>query len=463
MQYSFSLMRALLAFSLLWVAGDVVVAQTSYAAGACSLIPNSKTCIDATPCKTLTDGSYACLAGVPLPANAYPMTTSCWQYSYSYACTQPGTINTCTQYKSNPACSVVSSMCSNTIPATGQCDSWDYTYQCQTSPATTVTQTVCASGLFTNQPTPVNNNNSFTEAAIASEIIREGQSYNANGVIFGGVSESCTKGDFGIKECCSTAGGGMSNSAVSVLAFSAAASTVKYAGEKAIDWASPYVFDAMYNNGLWTDSMTLAFSQGASSVTNGTLGTSLSNGFSIGAYGFTYSTVNTAGQGVLSANQTLAGSPSSGYLEFNPYVFTAMVVLQIYQNLAACSQNEQMLSMHRGSHLSFFVQESCNSSFLGSCIEYTDTYCSFNSVLAKIINQQGKTQLGLSLSDCSGITVDQLSKIDFTKIDFSEFAGSVMSQATTNYPTNIPGDYTPVMENTTQGSSQGTSAVNPSY
>lgn len=150
---------------------------------------------------------------------------------------------------------------------------------------------------------------------------------------------------------------------------------------------------------------------------------------------------------------------------FNPYVFGALVAIQVIQSLRSCSQEEQMLSMHMGANLSAFVKEECTKKIpiIGTCIEWTSTYCSFNSVLARVINMQGKPQLGLNTSDCKGVTVEQISKIDFTKIDFREFTGQMTQQATKNMPSNISGNYTPIMQKQTSGTSQSGSANLPTY
>jgi conjugal transfer mating pair stabilization protein TraN len=97
-------------------------------------------------------------------------------------------------------------------------------------------------------------------------------------------------------------------------------------------------------------------------------------------------------------------------------------------------------------------------------VQYVDNYCSFNSLLAEIINIQGKTQIGLPLVGCGGLTPAQLSSIDFSKIDFSAFTSQMAAQATANLPTNISGNYTPIEQNSSSGSAQsGSSAVLPTY
>lgn len=444
-------------------------AAQTYAAGACSQVPGSQTCADATPCKTDSNGQQVCLSTASLPSGALQVPYACWQYSYHYACT--GTVtDTCAQYRNNSACGVTASTCIDTTPETGQCNEWQYTYKCQTQAQQTAQQTNCSSGLFDTSSftKPPNNNDSFIRGALGLEIAGEGQTYASklNG-IFSGVSESCRKGYEGIQNCCKSTPGGSTNSATMSLAIGAAASVAKYAGEKAIDMASPYVFDAMYSNGLFTSALTenftTAFSLNAANG-GGTLGTSLAtNGLSVGAYGFTVGT-GSMSAGLFGANMQIASFGSNGYLAFNPYVFAAMVAIQVIEGLSKCSQAEQLLALHKGSNLSTYIDTTCAKSVLGSCVQYVEEYCSFNSLLSEIINIQGKTQLGLPLAGCGGLTPAQISAIDFTKIDFSAFTDQMEQQALSNLPTNISGNYQPIEQSKGTGSSQsGTSSVLPSY
>ena len=453
------------AMSLCWAGA----AGQAFAPGACSLMPNSKTCVDQTPCKTDSTGEVVCLSTVATPpAGALSTSQTCWQYSYQYACASLSS-DSCAPYEGNPACSLVNSSCQDFAAPSGICDAWNYTFQCQTAPAQTTSQTVCTTALFNSSgftPLPVQNNN-MPSAAVAEEMIREGQLYSDKGTnLFAGVSEYCRKGYGGIKNCCKSAPGAQSNSQMASVAFGAAAQVVKYVGEEAIDWASPYVFDAMYNNGLWLDGMTEAFQTGED-----TFGTdAASSGFSVGAYGFSYSTVDTAGSGLLDANTTLLGNADTGFLEFNPYVFAAVVVITALEDMASCNNGEQLLAQHKGASLSVYEQESCSSSVLGSCVLYTDRYCSFNSVLAKIIDTQGKAQLGLSSFDCSGLTIQQVSSIDFSKIDFTEFTQSLTAQVTPHIPSSstISSSYSGVVSGMKGGTAQtrtmttGTSVVGAS-
>jgi conjugal transfer mating pair stabilization protein TraN len=448
----------------------LAAAAETYPPGACSLVPGSQTCVDATPCKSLTDGRMACLAGATLPTGALPLTQTCWKYSYEYACDGAAPANSCTPYENNSACAVVGSVCTDHKPETGACTSWNFTYKCQTSAAETSTQLECSGNLFdtSSMTTPTNQNNTFAKAALAMEVARETQVYaKPNQTVFNGVPESCTKGYAGLRNCCTGTPGATSNrSFMQKVAGNGAFSVAKYAGEKLIDTASPYVFDAMYQNAEYFSTGLLMSVQNAEHVILQDTGTGFgqaigtnfaSQGFTLSAYGFTYGTGTLDTASTLSSTMDLTdtfGLTGNGFLTFNPYVFAAELALQYLMSLSQCTPEENTFQMHKGANLTVFISDECSKSLLGACLEHTEHYCSFNSVLAKIINVQGKTQMGKDIADCTGLTPDQVSRLDFTQIDFSEFTGTLMDEAQAGLPTNIKGNYTPIIQNTSQGALQ---------
>ena len=252
------------------------------------------------------------------------------------------------------------------------------------------------------------------------------------------------------------------------MVFGATGTIVKYAGEQAIDAASPYVFDTLYAIGNpYSTSMYQSMIESANIVaTEGgdIVATQFAaGGMSLGAYGFTYSSVALTGAAEASAGLPLG---TSG-VYFNPYAFAAYAAIQIIENLASCTQAEQLLGVHRGANLSQFENQYCSNKLpiINTCVEWTSKYCSFNSVLAKIINIQGKAQLGLDPSSCSGLTQAQLTQLNMSKIDFSQFTATMTSQAQANLPTSstMSTNYQPIVNAMKSGSSQNTgSAVLPS-
>ena len=515
------------------------VAQAStYIQGACSPIPESKKCIDATPCKLDTSGVLVCLAGVSLlnegkPSSSNPLgslsvTKACWQYSFDFACSSVlGSIeptgslggsslvqssagliqspnllatpvhNGCAYEQSNNFCSLVNSFCSSQfLSETGQtqCAQYQQTYSCldQTTTsnlvATDSQPAVCRTPLLQSSAlslgvgslgysplvAPVPSPNSFAQTAIAMEIANEIQTYSGCAMsgqqgcvaksLFGGVRESCTKGWLGLKNCCTSQPGAKSNSAMLGLVLGPMASTVKYAGEKAVDLSSPYVFDAMYSNGAYTQGMTSAITQSANVLTDseGFAQTTIfaSGGVNLSAFGINIGMgAAPLGGGLFGATtefSALSSASQGYYVNFNPYVFAANMAVTVIEEMGQCSADEVVLAMHRGQDLSVYVSEACIEEvpITNTCIAYRDNYCSFNGVLGKIINQQGKAQLGDDFSSCSGLSTEQIASIDFTKINFSEFTGLLMQQATTNLPQNIGANYLPLESSRKQGSQQ---------
>lgn len=108
--------------------------------------------------------------------------------------------------------------------------------------------------------------------------------------------------------------------------------------------------------------------------------------------------------------------------------------------LASCSSDEKALGKAKEKRLTVYVGEYCSKKVLGICLEKKRGYCEFDSKLAQIVQQQGRSwQLGIgfgsgSSPDCRGITPEELQKIDFSKVDFSAFYDDL------NSGSDIPAD-----------------------
>lgn len=97
--------------------------------------------------------------------------------------------------------------------------------------------------------------------------------------------------------------------------------------------------------------------------------------------------------------------------------------------LLECKDPEKELASKRGQSLCVHVGSYCDNRVLGTCVEKKEQHCCFNSKLAKIINRQGREQLGLPLDSCAGFNEAQLQSIDFSKIDLTEFIDSIVPTA----------------------------------
>lgn len=442
--------------------------------GNCSTQPNKKQiCIDATPCKTLPSGLTVCLKGVTPPSNAINAKVSCWSYQTSYSCQDSASVDNCSTapwlQKYGSACQQTSVSCDSTTPETGACAAWRLSYSCKTSPAVTEKVLQCtttALGVDISMPTPATAANNPIKAAALMEAARQIGIYSQcddsasanpdaclNKTLFNGVYETCQKGYFGLKNCCVSQPGAQSNSAVTTMAMGAGAQAVKFAGQKAIDTASPYVFDAMYSS-QYTQGIMASFAGTSGIISNSAgdiVGTNFaSGGLSLGAYGFTFGLGSAPASMLVEGSSTTvlmgAEAGSAGYIAFNPYVFAAVVAIQVVQSLAQCSSNEQLLGMHKGQNLSVKVGEKCVQKIplVGTCIKWEEGWCSYNGALGKIMGTQARAQLGMSLDQsCQGLSVKQLQQVNWDSLDMSEFTTQISAQATKNVPNTsaVPAAY----------------------
>lgn len=109
-------------------------------------------------------------------------------------------------------------------------------------------------------------------------------------------------------------------------------------------------------------------------------------------------------------------------------------------HLASCSSEEKELGVAKQNGYTIYLGKYCSHKILGICTQHRESYCVFNGLLAKDVQQQGRAgQLGIGFGsskspNCSGIAVTDLQRIDFSKIDFSNLEKSLQNQK--NLPTN---------------------------
>ncbi|MCX7992018.1 MAG: conjugal transfer protein TraN, partial [Proteobacteria bacterium] len=86
--------------------------------------------------------------------------------------------------------------------------------------------------------------------------------------------------------------------------------------------------------------------------------------------------------------------------------------------LNSCSQNERMTAVRDRDGLCHYVGEYCKNKITGvGCVQKARVYCCFNSKLARIIQEQGRIQLGIGWGDakspdCRGFGPDEFSMLD---------------------------------------------------
>jgi conjugal transfer mating pair stabilization protein TraN len=90
-----------------------------------------------------------------------------------------------------------------------------------------------------------------------------------------------------------------------------------------------------------------------------------------------------------------------------------------------CSAAERQLDEKDDKGLCHKVGTYCSDSVLGVCVTRKDAYCCFASKLTRILQEQGRPQIGMpwgspKTETCKGFTVEQFSQLDLSVMDFTE-------------------------------------------
>ncbi|TXI08270.1 MAG: hypothetical protein E6Q76_07425 [Rhizobium sp.] len=107
------------------------------------------------------------------------------------------------------------------------------------------------------------------------------------------------------------------------------------------------------------------------------------------------------------------------------YMIETLLVNIIWQ----CKENDFQLTLKRANKTCVYLGSYCKHKLFGVhdlCVEKRESYCCYNTPIARIIAEQAKPMLGSNFGsadhpNCSGIPIDELSQIDWTKIDLTEW------------------------------------------
>jgi len=102
-------------------------------------------------------------------------------------------------------------------------------------------------------------------------------------------------------------------------------------------------------------------------------------------------------------------------------------------SLTNCDKDEKELRELRNKNLCVQVGTYCAEKKVGVCIRKKTSFCCYGTKMARLIQQSGRAQLGIGFGapdapNCSGLSADELSRIDFSKIDFSEIYEDIRSK-----------------------------------
>lgn len=355
--------------------------------------------VRAADCQKVTE---SCVEG-PETRNigGYPVYRACWRFRAQYSCVSQTMTDDCQPLRDR-GCSQVGSSCVDTN-AQGACMLYEQTWQCRVSSGSTSTITNCGSQQFCLNGHCFDTSNvpdaDFAKVVTGLEVQREAGKYvDPNTlVVFQGYDNRCRKKLFGLVNCCK--GAGSSSSLFSNL------NLILGAGGQV--WGavgSSYTYDALFTSDA--PDMVIA-------------------GFEA-LFG--------AGGGSSALAGLLAGDLSvASFVEaMVPGPWTIAILAIQLSGILDCEQAEQILAMKRDNRLCHGVGSYCSSRLpiIRLCVETTESYCCFNSRLARILNEQGRGQLGRGWGgpqnpDCSGFTVAQLQSLDFSRMNLSEFYAEI--------------------------------------
>ena len=351
---------------------------------------------------TCTRLSETCIEGAETRIiNGQPITRSCWRYQASFDCASSTPVNDCQPLR-DKGCFQVDSRCVDTL-ANGQCALFEQTYSCKVASGTTQTITNCGNQSFCVEgncfATGYTPDADFAKAVAILEATREAGQYldPASLQVFKGADNRCRKKLFGLVNCCKGAGSDTSLFSNLNLILGAADQVVGAIG-------SSYTYDALF------------LSDAPDAVLAG------------------FEALFGAGGGSSALAGVLAGDLSVElFIEaLVPGPWTIVMLAIQFSGLLSCEQDEQVLAMKRDTRLCRAVGSYCSSRvpIIGVCLEKTESHCCFNSRLARIINEQGRAQIGKGWGapqapDCSGFSMAQLQSLDFSRMDLSEFYAEI--------------------------------------
>lgn len=143
------------------------------------------------------------------------------------------------------------------------------------------------------------------------------------------------------------------------------------------------------------------------------------------------------------AGQAVTDSAGSAVMQVNPaistafsylmWVYYAYVIINLIINIISqCDKNELEFQQKGSMKLCTQVRNQwCSDKTWFGCREKSKGYCCYQSILSRIINEQGAPQLGMSLygNRCAGFTLEQMEKLNWGQLDLTEWTNSLMKSS----------------------------------
>ena len=160
----------------------------------------------------------------------------------------------------------------------------------------------------------------------------------------------------------------------------------------------------------------------------------------------TYLAVSKAYSAYTAVGGSVAAASSAAQTAFvgvDPYSIAISIAIQVITKMISCGQQDTEAAMLNGSGYCHLVGTYCSKKWpLVGCVVKSESHCCFNSKLGRIIQQQGREQMGMDWGSpespsCGGFTPDQFQSLDFSRIDMSEYYGDIKSKSSSLIQKNI--------------------------
>ena len=172
--------------------------------------------------------------------------------------------------------------------------------------------------------------------------------------------------------------------------------------------------------------------------------------------------LSTSVQGALQA-VAQGGSLMDGFTTYAEATFldpttlafmAAAYLIQEYLLSGSCSQEDLETAVMDAAGRCHSLGTYCSDKWpLVGCVQRSEVFCCFNSLLARLIQEQGRPQLasfnpnpwgvatddGPANADCRGFTSTEFQMLDFSKMDLSLYFGQITTQVQSTIQQNVSG------------------------
>ncbi len=137
------------------------------------------------------------------------------------------------------------------------------------------------------------------------------------------------------------------------------------------------------------------------------------------------------------------GQAAMSSFSIDPTTLAISLAIKVFMDMMGCEQSEQEAAIYKGSGYCHEVGSFCSKKIaLLGCVEKSKSMCCFNSKLARILQEQGRVQLGKSWGavenpSCGGFNPAEFQALDFSRIDMSEYYGDIQSKGQSLIQNNI--------------------------